>query len=179
MIQSITRLLSHFSHVWPFVTLNCSLRGSSVHGILQARILKWAAMPSSRGSSWPRDWTRVSCMAGSFFTVWATRKLYIRETDSEVWTLIRHSDWATEDMTCHGYTCKLTTFREPHSGMFPGGITPEVWEGLQRPTMGCAACWHRWSGRAAHCLPCTALFHIHSNSKLKKSQSQVDYIWNY
>ena len=35
--------------------------GSSVHGILQARILEWAAMPSSRGSSWPRDWTWVSC----------------------------------------------------------------------------------------------------------------------
>jgi len=34
--------------------------GSSVHGILQARILEWVAMPSSRGSSWPRDWTWVS-----------------------------------------------------------------------------------------------------------------------
>ena len=37
-----------------------SLPGSSVHGILQARILKWVAMPSSRGSSWPRDQTHVS-----------------------------------------------------------------------------------------------------------------------
>ena len=34
--------------------------GSSVHGILQARILEWAAVPSSRGSSWPRDWIRFS-----------------------------------------------------------------------------------------------------------------------
>jgi len=34
--------------------------GSSVHGILQARILEWAAMPSSRGSSWPRDWTHIT-----------------------------------------------------------------------------------------------------------------------
>ena len=34
--------------------------GSSVHGILQARILEWVAIPSSRGSSWPRDWTRIS-----------------------------------------------------------------------------------------------------------------------
>ena len=39
---------------------NCSPPGSSVHGILQARVLKWVAMPSSRGSSWPRDWTRIS-----------------------------------------------------------------------------------------------------------------------
>ena len=37
---------------------NCSPPGSSVHGDLQARILEWIAMPSSRGSSQPRDWTR-------------------------------------------------------------------------------------------------------------------------
>ena len=41
-------------------TLECSLPGSSVRGILQARILEWVAMPSSRGSSWPKDWTCVS-----------------------------------------------------------------------------------------------------------------------
>ena len=48
--------------------------GSSVHEILQARILLWVAFLFSRGSSWPRDWTQVSCTAGGFFTVWATRK---------------------------------------------------------------------------------------------------------
>ena len=42
--------------------------GSSVHGILQARILEWVAMPSSRGSSQPRDQTQVSCIASRFFT---------------------------------------------------------------------------------------------------------------
>ena len=41
---------------------DCSLPGSSVHVILQARILEWAAMPSSRGSSRPGDWTLVSCL---------------------------------------------------------------------------------------------------------------------
>ena len=41
--------------------------GSSVHGILQARILEWVAMPSSRGSR-PRDQTHVSCIAGRFST---------------------------------------------------------------------------------------------------------------
>ena len=41
---------------------DCSLPGSSVHGILQTRILEWAAMPSSRGSSRPSDGTRVSCL---------------------------------------------------------------------------------------------------------------------
>ena len=43
-------------------------------GILQARILEWVAMPSSRGSSQPRDRTQVSCFVGRFFTVWATRE---------------------------------------------------------------------------------------------------------
>ena len=41
-------------------SMDCSLPGSSVHGILQARILEWAAVPSSRGSSQPRDQTRIS-----------------------------------------------------------------------------------------------------------------------
>ena len=48
--------------------MDYNLPGSSVHGILQARILEWVAMPSSRGSSRPRDWTCESCVAGRFFT---------------------------------------------------------------------------------------------------------------
>ena len=48
--------------------MDCSIPGSSVHGILQARRLDRVAMPSSRGSSWPRDWTRISCIADRFFT---------------------------------------------------------------------------------------------------------------
>ena len=45
-----------------------------VHGILQARILEWVAYPFSRGSSWPRNWTGVSCIIGGFFTNWAMRE---------------------------------------------------------------------------------------------------------
>ena len=47
--------------------------GSSVHGILQARILEWVAIPFSRGSSPPRDWTWVSYTAGRSLTIWATK----------------------------------------------------------------------------------------------------------
>ena len=54
--------------------MGCSLLGSSVHGILQARILEWVAISFSRGSSWPRTQTRVSCIAGRFFTIWTTRE---------------------------------------------------------------------------------------------------------
>ena len=56
----------------PNPEVNCSLPDSSVHGILQARILEWVAYPFSRGSSQPRNWTGVSHIAGRKFTSWTT-----------------------------------------------------------------------------------------------------------
>ena len=50
-----------------------SLSGSSLHGILQARIPKWVAISFPRRSSQPRDWIQVSCIAGRFFTLWVTK----------------------------------------------------------------------------------------------------------
>jgi len=47
---------------------------SSVHGILQARILEWVAISFSRGTSWPRDQTQVCCIAGTSFTISVTKK---------------------------------------------------------------------------------------------------------
>ena len=52
----------------------CDSMDYTVHGILQARLLEWVAVPFSGGSSQPRDWTQVSHIAGSFFTSWATRE---------------------------------------------------------------------------------------------------------
>ena len=49
--------------------MDYSLRGSSVHGILQARILEQVAIPFSRESSPPRDRTQLSCTTGKFFTI--------------------------------------------------------------------------------------------------------------
>ena len=54
--------------------MNCSLRGSSIHEIFQARVLEWVAISFSRGSSWTRDWNQVSRIAGRQFTIWATRE---------------------------------------------------------------------------------------------------------
>ena len=54
-------------------SMDYSLPGSSVHGILQARILEWVAIPFSMGSSQPRDWTWVSCTSSRLFPVWVTR----------------------------------------------------------------------------------------------------------
>ena len=55
-------------------TMDCSPPHSSIQGILQAIILEWVAIPFSKKSSQPKDQTWVSCIAGRFFTVWATRE---------------------------------------------------------------------------------------------------------
>ena len=59
--------------------MDCILPGSSVGGILQARILEWVAIPFFRGSSQPRDWTQVSCIAGRRFNLWASREAPVRK----------------------------------------------------------------------------------------------------
>ena len=58
----------------PCDLMNHSLPGSSVHRILQERILEWVVMPSARGSSQSRDGTQVFHIAGGFFPIWATRQ---------------------------------------------------------------------------------------------------------
>ena len=87
-------MLGHFSHVQLCVTLwaTCSLSSSSVHGVLQAKILEWVAISSSRGSSWSKDWiptSYVSCIgrqvlhwqAGFLLTGW------IRWTQQRCYTM--------------------------------------------------------------------------------------------
>ena len=57
--------------------MDCSLPGFSVHGVFQARILEWVAISFFRGSSWPRNRTWVSCIAGRFCTNWAKREAFL------------------------------------------------------------------------------------------------------
>ena len=75
--------------------MDCSLLGFSVHGILWVKILEWVAMPSSRGSSQPRDQTRVSGIADRFFTIWATREAledlwqsFICKFTGKIWNIL-------------------------------------------------------------------------------------------
>ena len=84
-------LSSSLSHVWLCDPVDCSPPDSSVHGILQATILEWVAIPLSRGSSRPRDQTRVSCTTGRFFTIWATREALL----SLLWliSIISRAEW--------------------------------------------------------------------------------------
>ena len=57
--------------------MDCSLPGSSVHGVLQARILAWVAIPFYRRFSQSRDRTQVFCLAGRFFTICTTRGAFL------------------------------------------------------------------------------------------------------
>ena len=71
----------------------CSSPGSSVHGIFQARVLERVAISFSRRSSWPRDRTRVSCIAGRCFTIWATSDLVATITALISWALPSPGLW--------------------------------------------------------------------------------------
>ena len=77
LLKCIFLLLAHYISVVVVVVVtqscptlcdrvDCSLPGSFVHGILQARVLEWVAIPFSKGSSWPKNWTRVSWITGRF-----------------------------------------------------------------------------------------------------------------
>ena len=66
--QFLARCPTWTFSLWP---MDCSPLGSSVHGILQARILEWVVIPFSKGSSWPRDQTRVSCLVARAESVFA------------------------------------------------------------------------------------------------------------
>ena len=63
--------------------MNCSLPGSSVHGVSQARTLEWVALSYSRRSSWPRDWNHITCIGRWILYYWAT------------WEALTHSDTHT------------------------------------------------------------------------------------
>ena len=73
--------------------MNCKPPGSSVHGILQARIWIWVAMPSSRGSSRPKDWTHdsyVSCIDRQVLYHWSTRGAHMNySVQSIIWSEVK------------------------------------------------------------------------------------------
>ena len=97
------------------------LSGSSAHGILLARILEGVAMPSSMGSSQPRNQTQVSCIAGRFFTVWATKEVswYLEDVFfgfslfSLFWRLFRfiNSLWQSATQTPYSILFVMVTIK--------------------------------------------------------------------
>ena len=104
-----------------FVTMDCSLPGSSVHGILQVRILEWVAMPFFNRSSNGRDRPQVFHIACRFFTVWATREAFLcirpfSYSSSICWKncsfsfeLSLHLCWKSIDKKCKGRLSGLSS----------------------------------------------------------------------
>ena len=86
--------------------MDCSLPGSSVHGIFQARILEWVAISFSRGSSPPRDRTWVSHIVGKHFTVWTTREIFTHGKKSKTNQIRKMLHWSS---------LKTWTFAERHN----------------------------------------------------------------
>ena len=116
--------------------------GSSVHGILPAWILEWVAIPFSRGSSQPRDQTQVFCIAGRFFTVWATREAtchvaaFSEDLLSTGWKsfhMVPWKDQRTDSRTPHGYQNPLMPGSHTWSSM---STVPCVWV---QPSRLCSA----------------------------------------
>ena len=109
-------------------SVDCSPPGSSIHGILQARVLRWVSIPFSRGSSQSRDWTQVSRIVGRRFNLWATREapnmMNISRRREGQRRLACHSPW--------GYKESETT-EQLHTKPLT------VWI-----TINCGKFWKRW-----------------------------------
>ena len=104
-----TRVLVVQSCLTLWDPMDCSLPGSSVHGILQARILDWVAIPFSKGSSQPRSRTQVSCTAGRFFIIWVTREAHLCLS---IYIFISPSPFSSL------LSIQMVTFHLSHSGSF-------------------------------------------------------------
>ena len=100
--------------------MDCSLSGSSVHGIFQAWVLEWVAVSFSRGSSQPRDQTRVSHVVGRCFTVWATREIHSK---LEYEKLIK-SEWVNLEL-CTASSSWRKLWNKFTSKLWPSGTFPQ------------------------------------------------------
>jgi len=106
--------------------MDCSPPGSSIHGILQARILEWVAISFSRGSSQSRDWTQVSHTAGRRFNLWATREAQLELQHIEK----SCSPWNSPIFVIKKKSnkwCLLTDLRKVNASVKPmGTLQPEI-----------------------------------------------------
>ena len=112
--------------------------GSSVQGILQAKILEWVVIPFSRRSSLPRDRTLAFYIAGGFFTVWATREV------PSIFRYYKNSAVLGEETEAHGLPSPRPLFASPRS------TAPSC----SPPPVGCTA----WSSLCGSRVNCISLF---------------------
>ena len=102
-ISCLFVIIELLSHVWHFCdTMDCSPRGPSVHEIFQGRILKWLAISSPRGPSWPRNQICVSCgscTTGGYSTIEPPGKPCIRHKEGQIFVWkCSHQSWKGRDM---------------------------------------------------------------------------------
>ena len=112
--------------------MDCSLPVSSIHGILQARILEWIVIPFSRGSSWPRDWTWISCTAGRLWSELPGKPPKIVRSHLKCPSV---STWTWDKIFFATWICRLLTILINQLFLLFGGLC-------------CAACkvWVPWPG---------------------------------
>ena len=123
------------SHVRLFVTP----MDYTVHGILQARMLEWVAMPFSRGSSQPRNWTQVSHIAGGFFTSWAARKPTKCSMSSLMWLPIAESYARSTSGTVSRLGEQMGSGSQTSSGWY---LFCALWPDFQLSDLGlCLVAW--------------------------------------
>ena len=119
--------------------MDCSLPGSSVHGVLQTKISEWVAISSSRRSSRPRDWTRVSCVtciADRFFTCWAIRGSQANQHPQPSFLLLWHTDSSTHQSPGESVST-LTAWPHPtqHFWFSRSGLALETMHPWQAPKL--------------------------------------------
>ena len=140
-------MLSRFSHVRLCDPVDCSSPGSSVHGILQATVLRWFAMTSSRRSSWPRNQTCISCnpcIAGGLSTAEPPGKPSFQFCFKNVCGCVKkYSKNVTVLMSRSVLSCSVTSDSLWPHGLYParlpcpwGFSRQEYWSGLPCPPPG-------------------------------------------
>ena len=148
--------------------MGCGPPGSSIHGMFQARIPEWVAMLSSRGSSWPTDQTRVSCIsciAGRFFTHWATWEAL------SVCYLQLNISWMTEhdrkDMSLRDNRIQLSSWTEQKTVLREGEGVVQVMKKTASRAEGQNFCLTGLNGNLGN--PSLALLFVHIPS-MRRSQ---------
>ena len=119
--------------------MDCSLSGSSVHGIFQARVLEWIAVSFSRGSSQPRNRSRVSHIAGRYFTIWANREAQPRlkpQLNSKMWpnTELEAKEKMLLSHFSHVRLCGTPQMAAHQDAPSMGFSRQEHWSGLPFPS---------------------------------------------
>ena len=128
--------------------IDCSMPAFPVQGILQAKILEWVAIPSSRGSSQVKDWTQVSFIAGGFFTIWATREAQVGSL-SLLQEIFPTQELNRGLLPCRQILYWLSYQGSPRISIWPNnptaGHTPQGkpnWERYMYPSVHCSTIYY-------------------------------------